>query len=258
MWKAIRIIILMMILVKAVQQSYAESMDLGWQKKFYVAVYPINAERSRTPAHAEVNAHIKSLKDEDFEEITTFFSKQAQEYNLGLGRPIEVMLGDSIAFAPPAPPNPDSTAQVMLWSVGFRFYSWMFAPSTEVEPDIKLYLVYHDPETNPSLGFSTALEKGRIGRINVYGERFYHQKNLVVIAHELLHTLKASDKYDMDNNMPSFPDGFAEPKKTPLYPQRYTELMGGRLPIAIDEAQMPENLAETIIGYKTAKEIGWI
>ncbi len=258
MWKTIRILILMVILTKAIQQSYAENVSASWQKKLYVAVYPINAEVVDSDAYHEVNAHIKSLTTEDFDAVETYFSNQAEAYQLRVVQPIEMMLGGNVKVAPPAPPNPDNTPMVMLWNVGFQFYSWFVGTETEIKPDVKLYLVYHDPSAHPTLGMSTALYKGRIGRINVYGKREFHDKNLVVLAHELLHTFKATDKYHMHNNYPSFPDGFAEPEKKPLYPQRLTELMGGRLPVDSHHAQMPEKLSETIIGKKTAKEIGWI
>lgn len=261
MWKTIRIIILLFILLKAVQQSYAESIDLAWQNKFYVAVYPVNGETRDKDASKEVNAHIKHLANEDFSAITAYFTAQAKAYDLPLHRPIEVVLGPEVDVVPPAPPESQNVAKVMLWSLGFRFYDWAFSPNklnTKVEPDIKLYLVYHDPNTTPALGISTALDKGRIGRINLYADRGYHDKNLVVVAHELLHTLKASDKYDLSTNIPVFPNGYAEPHKLPLYPQRYAELMGGRLPIEEQVAYMPQNLSETIIGQQTAKEIGWI
>ena len=43
--------------------------------------------------------------------------------------------------------------------------------------------------------------------------------NDMVIAHELLHTLGATDKYDPVNNAPRFPDGYGDPQQMPLYPQ---------------------------------------
>ena len=54
----------------------------------------------------------------------------------------------------------------------------------------------------------------------------------MVIAHELLHTLGATDKYDLRTNQPAHPDGFAEPDREPLYPQSFAELMGGRIPVS--------------------------
>lgn len=257
MWKWIRIGILSVLLLKAIQQSYAESIALEWQKKLYVAVYPINGA-SQPDARKEVNAHIQSLGQDDFAAISTYFAQQANEYHLPLQRPFEFMLGDELSFSPPAPPETENPVAIMFWSLGLRAYAWTFTPEMQIEPDIKLYLVYHDPNTTPSLGISTALEKGRLGRINLFGDRAYHQKNLVVIAHELLHTVKASDKYDLETRQPIFPEGYAEPNKKPLFPQFMTELMGGRLPITHEHAEMPDSLDSTIVGKHTAREIGWL
>jgi hypothetical protein len=74
----------------------------------------------------------------------------------------------------------------------------------------------------------------------------------------LLHTLNATDKYDLDTTLPRYPDGYAEPEKKPLYPQEYAELMGGRIPIDEHNAVIPKSLNYTLIGEKTAREIGWL
>ena len=81
--------------------------------------------------------------------------------------------------------------------------------------------------------------------------------NDMVIAHELLHTLGATDKYDLRSNQPAHPDGFAEPDREPLYPQSFAELMGGRIPVSSAESTTPESLQQVIVGAKTASEIGW-
>ena len=78
----------------------------------------------------------------------------------------------------------------------------------------------------------------------------------VVITHELMHTLGASDKYDAAN-LPLHPQGFAEPERRPLYPQRAAEIMGGRIPLAPGRARMPNSLGEVLVGGYTAAEINW-
>ena len=108
------------------------------------------------------------------------------------------------------------------------------------------------------LSHSTALNKGRIGRVNLFGDKNYAKQNLVILAHELLHTLTATDKYDLETTLPVYPDGFAEPNKQPPYPQDFAELMGGRVPISEAKAQIPKSLGQTLIGEKTAREIGWL
>ena len=82
--------------------------------------------------------------------------------------------------------------------------------------------------------------------------------NRVVVAHELLHTLGATDKYDPATNRPIYPSGYAQPRRTPRLPQTKAELMGGRLPISEHDARIPAGLHEVVIGPDTAYEIGWL
>jgi hypothetical protein len=79
-----------------------------------------------------------------------------------------------------------------------------------------------------------------------------------VISHELLHTLGATDKYDLINNQPLYPQGYAEPDKEPRYPQELAELMAGRTPLSPSHAEQPESLHDVVIGALTAREINWI
>ena len=74
----------------------------------------------------------------------------------------------------------------------------------------------------------------------------------------MLHTLNATDKYDLATTLPAYPDGFAEPNKIPLYPQDLAELMGSRVPITETKAQIPKSLKQTMVGDQTAREIGWL
>ncbi|MDH3553063.1 MAG: hypothetical protein OER22_10660, partial [Gammaproteobacteria bacterium] len=85
--------------------------------------------------------------------------------------------------------------------------------------------------------------------------RRHKGSNNVIIAHEFLHTLGATDKYDPADGQPLAPDGLAEPERKPLYPQRYAEIMGGRIALAANDAVMPKSLKYTVIGPQTASEI---
>jgi hypothetical protein len=253
MFKKIRVIILLLILATIIQQTFLDKADLDWKDNFYVAVYPVNADGS-----AEVSAYIKTLTRDDFEPMAEYFSEEGTRYNLGMRRPVEVQLGAVVDEIPPAPPTDGSILSTMIWSLKFRWFAWNNSPKVSVKPDIKLYLLYHNPSTSPTLAHSTALNKGRIGRVNLFGDKSYAKQNLVITAHELLHTLTASDKYDLASTLPAYPDGYAEPEKQPRYPQDFAELMGGRVPIDETKAQIPKSLAQTLIGEKTAREIGWL
>ena len=79
---------------------------------------------------------------------------------------------------------------------------------------------------------------------------------LFVAAHELFHTLGATDKYGADGRA-RFPEGFAEPERLPPYPQRGAELMARNVPLSPTLERPPETLDELWIGDVTAREIGW-
>jgi hypothetical protein len=81
--------------------------------------------------------------------------------------------------------------------------------------------------------------------------------NNIVIAHETLHTVGATDKYDIRSGVPNFPAGYGEPDRKPLYPQRYAEIMAGQRALSEREQEMPLSLSNVIVGPETAAEIGW-
>ena len=253
MFKAIRIFILLIILASVILQTFRDKADLDWKHNFYVAVHPANADGS-----AQVAAYIKTLTREDFEPMADYFAQEGARYSVGKSRPVEVQLGDTVTEIPPAPPTDGSLLSTLFWSLKFRLFAFNHSPKVPVKPDIRLYLLYYNPATSPVLSHSTALNKGRIGRVNLFGNSEYAKQNLVILAHELLHTLTATDKYDLQTTLPAYPDGFAEPDKQPRYPQDFAELMGGRVPINESKAEIPQSLTQTLIGDKTAHEIGWL
>ena len=119
-----------------------------------------------------------------------------------------------------------------------------------------MFVLYHTLEGNNELGISVGMRKGRYGIVKAYAQRGLQASNRVVFTHELLHVLGATDKYVLSSGEPIHPDGFAEPERVPLYPQKYAELMGGRIPLGIGNSVMPASLAQCRIGRLTAEEIG--
>ena len=92
---------------------------------------------------------------------------------------------------------------------------------------------------------------------HLFASREMHGSNQMIVAHEVLHTLGASDKYDFATALPLHPAGFAEPGRSPLYPQAKAELMAGRIALGPREAATPHSLGQVVIGAATAYEIGW-
>jgi hypothetical protein len=76
------------------------------------------------------------------------------------------------------------------------------------------------------------------------------------VAHEVLHALGASDKYDAAGHAVA-PAGLVEPDLRPPYPQRFAELMVGEVPLGPGAGRLPADAAELGIGPVTAAEIGW-
>jgi hypothetical protein len=146
----------------------------------------------------------------------------------------------------------------MLWSLQLRYWAFVHDNYDGPAADIQMFVVYHDPARNDHLQHSLGIQKGMIGVVNAFASPALAARNNVVIAHEFLHTVGATDKYDPATNQPLYPAGFAEPLREPRYPQRLAEIMGGRVPLSEREAVMPKSLAESSVGKQTAEEIGWI
>lgn len=252
MWKKLRITFLFYILVLVVVTTWAgRARQAEWQESLWVTVYPINGDGSEV-----ANAYIDSLSAENFVSIEDYIVSESDEFNLGARLPIDVKLSARIDQLPPTPPEASSGLGVMIWSLKMRWWAWR-ANNFSGPSDIKVFVLYFDPATNPRLRHSLGLRKGFIGVVNAFADKSYAAQNKIVITHELMHALGASDLYDPATNYPLHPEGFADPFKTPTLPQSQATLMAGRIPLTEYESEMPRSLKQTIISARTAQEIGW-
>lgn len=253
--RALRIFLMLVVLAAVAGEAWLVKLrTTDWDAPLWVAVYPINADGR--PQTAE---YIARLDDGAFADIEAYFRDQAQKHGLPLDEPFVVRLADEIDAIPPLPPEQGQPLQVMWWSLKMRYWAWQASGNPGDPPgDIRMFVKYHDPDVTPRLDHSLGLQKGLIGVVNAYADRRYAGQNNVVIAHEMLHTVGATDKYDLSNNQPLFPQGYAEPDREPRYPQRYAELMGGRIPVGPAASDQPGWLKRTLIGDLTAQEINWV
>ena len=136
---------------------------------------------------------------------------------------------------------------------------WWAGSATDAQdnpdPDVRIFVRYHEPVEDIMLENSVGLQKGMVGIVNGYSGRRYSGTNNVIIAHEFLHTLGATDKYNPANGTPDFPLGFAEPDRKPRFPQQFAEIMGGRIALSETDAVIPKSLKYVTIGEATAREI---
>jgi hypothetical protein len=158
---------------------------------------------------------------------------------------------------PPQRAAGDGVLATMLWSLKLRYWAWRVSMHANEPQDVRIFVLYHDPALTPVVPHSLGLVKGLIGVVYAFATPEMDGANNVVIAHEFLHTVGASDKYAAGNDAPRFPDGYGDPTQAPLYPQRNAELMAGRRMLSADRWQQAQSLDEVVIGPATALEIRW-
>jgi hypothetical protein len=169
---------------------------------------------------------------------------------------VALRVAPPLAAMPPLPPERPSTLDAILWSLHLRWWAWRHDRIDGLQPRVRLFVLFHDPEQLSALPHSTGLNKRGVGIIHAFANRPQRRQNAVVIAHELLHTFGASDKYDLATLQPIYPAGYAEPERSPRLPQSKAEIMGGRTPVDEQHAEIPTSLADTVIVSETARESG--
>ena len=252
MFKVLRISLLLFVLVFVLLSSWlTKARSTDWNNSLWVKIYPINADGS-----AETADYISNLEVRQFTGLEDFMTRETERYGKSLERPVRVFLGTPIHEQPPELGGEPNVLEVMLWSLKMRW--WVMSVTSDqddIEPDVSIFVRYHQPQGVFVLENSVGIQKGMYGIVNAYSGRRHRGQNNVIIAHEFLHTLGASDKYDPGTGLPLAPDGIAEPERSPLYPQRYAEIMGGRVALAEDDAVIPKSLKYALIGPLTAAEI---
>jgi hypothetical protein len=252
--RALRIALLSYILVMVAGTAWlTKARSTDWNDTLYMAIYPVNGDRSEP-----TRRYIAELGAPAFAPVAEFFAREGARYGLALKAPVAVDLGAQIEQAPPTPPTGGNPISIAWWSLRLRWFAWRTEHAQALpSPDIRMFVVYYDPQTHPRLAHSLGLAKGLIGVVNAFAARDYDGRNDVVIAHELLHTIGATDKYDPATSLPRFPEGYADPAREPLHPQVAAEIMGGRIALSPEAAEMPDTLGRCVVGAQTAREIRW-
>lgn len=253
-FRNIRVLFLLVLL--AIVLIYTQEQKLSttsWYKPIPVVIFPINGD-----GQPETNEFIQSLNTTAFQDIDEFFSRSSQTYDLTAREPIQTTLGEEINAHPPQPPKGGSMLSAIIYSLKLRYWAYQHTPdSISNQNRIRLYVLYHQSEQHKALPHSLGLQKGLIGVVHAFADNKLQGQNAVVMAHEIMHTVGAIDKYD-SQLMPIYPHGYVEPDREPLYPQPYAEIMAGRMAISANKVQMPTSLSAVKVGAATAKEVNWI
>ncbi len=245
-----RILILLLALATVAAVTVWERIWVrAWTRPLAVAIYPVAMD-------AASEGFVAQLRAEDYQEIGAFLAVESQRWSRAKSIPApRIVLKPPVRELPPLEQARSGTEAILL-SLRLRWYAFRQTSIWESLGGVRLFVLYHQPRYNAALPHSLGLKKGLLGVVHVFATDEQRVQNNVVIAHELLHTLGATDKYD-ETGQPIYPSGFADPYAEPRYPQDKAEIMAGRIAVSERHAEIPRDLGQAVIGYATAAEIGW-
>jgi len=253
-FRFLRIAILLTILVIVAGNQWLTGHRLSsWKKPLWITVYPVLADND-----PEVRRYVQGLDVGSFQKVGDFLAQQATRYGHSLGETAVFQLAQTLTKLPPALPAESSGLKVAWWSLKMRWWTWKNGSQEGLAPDdVKMFVLYQAANPLGPMERSVGVKNASYGLVNAVASRRMEAHNRIIITHELLHVLGATDKYDPYTGQPDAPDGLANPDQSPLYPQQRAEIMGGRIAVSAHRWRYPEGLGSCDIGARTAREIGW-
>jgi len=254
-FKFIRIVILLFILIAIWTTTINQERILqDWQGTNDIVIIPIAADDNKATL-----TYIERLSQSDFKQIKKFFTREIKRYRPDISHALTISLSEPIENTPPPIPKQNANRlSIIFWSLKLRWWARQNKPANYHSQQIRLYVLYHKPTPGKRLAHSTGLKKGLIGIIQAFAGKQNRAHNNLIVAHELLHIFGASDKYDLKTGLAINSEGYAEPNKNPLHPQRFVEIMGRTIPRSQTNHDIGDRLNMAIMNKKTAKEIGLI
>jgi len=249
MHRNVRILILLLVLLAVAGLTLYERLRArDWSRALIISIYPVALDHTSEP-------YIGTLGPETFREIGEFIQTEAGRWKRSNVPAPNIMIRPPVAEPPPLA-RPAGFFETVGYTLTLRWYVFRNTPFRETFGTVRLFVLYHPLVFNQPLPHSLGLTKGLLGVVHVFADDRQRRQNNIVITHELLHTLGATDKYGSDGQ-PAFPAGFVEFVGGPSYPQSHAEIMAGRRPLAPGQSEIPKGLDEARIGFATAAEIGW-
>jgi hypothetical protein len=253
---SILLFILFVVSLYAIRDLRSRRGRNAWDRTLDVALVVVHVEG--TPA---VDPDAVRVLEERIPALEDRLQEEAERHHPDLRKPFRIRLkGPVIVSAPP--PSPKSEGAVDLAKQAVDMKKWLsdVDPRAGVEPDqwdSRIYVSVRKPASAlRSFVEGESEQDGRVGTVAVELDASMADLTLIVVTHELMHTLGASDKYDA-NGRTLVPDGLAEPDRSPLDPQRYAEVMARNRPLSPTSEAIPKSIDELAVGPKTATEIGW-
>jgi hypothetical protein len=237
----------------ALYDMHSRHARTEWQRPVEVAVALVELGAVDPTAMNALRARFPALE--------TRVAQEYHRYGGHLAHPIKFTLFGPVVVDRPPPADPDAT---LLSLTQHAYEQWRWTRAVDQgsalntrDFDSRIYLVARTPrDVSRNWVEGSSEEGGRIGVARIDLDSSVVDLALFVVTHEFFHTLGASDKYDTTGRA-LIPDGLVEPKRVPLYPQRYAEVMTRNRVIGPGIERPPESLAELGVGTGTAGEIGW-
>jgi hypothetical protein len=251
----VRLAILLAVLVFVALGAWLDRRrSTDWDGTLRVTVYPVAADQDPVTTR-----FVAGLDADAFSGLTDFIADEAARYGVKIDDPVGVRVSHAVREPPPAAPTVPGLFSVALWSLRLRYWAWRVAANDPLPPpDVQVFALYHTPDGGQVAPDSTGLRKGLVAVTHVFSGDAAAGSNQVVLTHEFLHTLGATDKYDRRTGQPLAPMGLGDPAQNPLYPQGTGEIMAGRIATSANAAGIPDSLEQMTVGPVTAREIGWL
>ena len=225
----------------------------NWDRPLSVAIVLVRMGRIDDAAIDAFHARLKALD--------TRLSDEAHRYRPDAVHPFVFHFVGPVDVDQP-PPKPAGESIVDAAKQSWALWRWTSRVDTAANIDSeaydsRIYVAARLPASGALMMIEgDSQEGGRIGAVEVELDPSMVDFSLFVAAHELLHTLGASDKYDAEGRT-LIPGGLADPSRVPLYPQPFAEVMARNRPVSADVELPPDRLDQLAVGRDTAREIGW-
>ena len=227
----------------------------AWDHTLTVAILLVRLEPIDDVAVAALRKQLPALEER--------LSAELARYRPGAPHPFRFELKDPVdGTAPPPAPASDGPVDLAMYAYALDSYVSDVDKRAGLDAslyDVRIYVSLRRPrQAEVTLAEGRSQQGGRIGIVEVELDTDAEGAHLplVVVAHELMHTLGATDKYDASGRT-LVPLGLAEPDRVPIFPQRYAEVMARNRPISATVEKVPESFAQIAVGPVTAREISW-
>jgi len=210
-----------------------------------------------TPVQQPAEATVRCVEE--------FFAREFERYQQGKAAQVELHLAGpyQVDLDPPDVYDPEASATTLMWrSWQYHRYFKKLAQGLGVEfgdYDVRMVAVFLPGDQDEQIEAGSVASRSR--RFGVVYLNLFHMDytySALTLLHEIGHTFGAMDKYDYGSFLAVWPEGYAAPEQTPVFPQQYAELMAGDIPTAEQEEEEITSLDQVRIGVKTAEELGWV